>query len=101
MHNTEKRKTKFGIFPKLLAVLVVVSLLPLLIVWYLNYQTTMKRVTRSAHERLEYVSDTLVARINDWMEMNTRMLRENAAVPAIRSMDPELQKPVLKAIKAE
>jgi len=99
--RTEKLETRLGIFPKLLIVLILVSLLPLLIVWYLNYQTTMKQVTLTAHERVEAVSDSLVARVNDWMDMNSRMLRENAAEPGIRSMDPEEQKRNLSLIKAE
>lgn len=101
IQNTQPRKTRFGVFPKLLTVLVVVSVLPLLIVWFLNYQTTMQQATQTAHERLEAVSESLVAQVNYWMEMNTRMLRENAAAPAIRSMDPERQRPVLWVIEQE
>lgn len=85
----------------MLTVLVLVSMLPLLIVWYLNYQTTIKRVTLTAHKQVETVSDALVTHINDWMDMNVRMLRENAAESAISSMDPEQQKPNLRLIKAE
>ncbi len=101
VQNTERQKTGFGIFPKTLTLLVLASVLPLLIVWFLNYQTAMKQATLTAHERLEAVSEILVARVNDWMEMNTRMLRENAAAPAIKSMDPERQKPVLRVIEQE
>ncbi len=101
VQNTERQKTGFGIFPKTLTLLALASVLPLLIVWFLNYQATMKQVTLTAHERLDAVSEILVARVNDWMEMNTRMLRENAAAGAIRSMDPERQKPVLTVIQEE
>ncbi len=99
--KTEQTTTRFGIFPKLLLVLALVSLLPLLIIWYLNYETMMQQVRLTAHQRVEAVLDALVSRVDDWVEMNTRMLRQNAAEPDMRSMDPEQQKPILEAIKAE
>lgn len=100
-HNKDKLKSRFGILPKLLIVLVLVSLLPLLVVWYLNYQTMMQQATLSARERLEAMAEVFVGRANVWMDMNVRMLRENAAEPDIRSMDPERQKPILRIISAE
>ncbi len=99
--KTERLKTRFGVFPKLLMVLVIVSLLPLLIVWYVNYQTTMKQVTLMAHNRMQTATNALASRVNDWMEMNTRMLRENAVEPGMRSMDPRMLKPSLGSIKKE
>ena len=98
---SETKATRFGIFPKLLIVLAIVALVPLLVVWYLNYQTMMTQVTLTAHERMESVANALATRVNDWMEMNSRMLRENASESRIRSMDPEQLKPDLKLIKTE
>ena len=100
MQKTERPKTRFGIFPKLLTALLLVSLLPLSVIWYLNYQTMMEQATLTAHQHMDSVLDSLVVRGNDWMEMNTRMLRQNAAEPDIRSMNPEEQKPILRAIKS-
>ena len=97
----ETKTTRFGIFPKLLIVLVVVALVPLLVVWYLNYQTMMTQMTLTAHERIASVASALANRVDDWMDMNSRMLRENAAESGIRSMDPEQQRPDLKLIKTE
>ena len=94
-------RTRFGILPKMLIVLVLVSLLPLLVVWYLNYQTMMAQVALTANERMESDAKALVTRVDDWMEMNSRMLRENAAESGIRSMDPKQQRPELKLIKTE
>jgi methyl-accepting chemotaxis protein len=99
--KTTNARVKFGIFPKLLIVLVLVSLLPLLVVWYISYQTSTERIMRSANERLQAFSDALVIRVNDWMDMNTRMLRENAQAPSMRSMRPESQRPILRLIKEE
>ncbi|MCP4409055.1 MAG: HAMP domain-containing protein [Gammaproteobacteria bacterium] len=99
--NNQKPKLGFGIFHKLLIVLVLVSMLPLVVVWYVNYNTTTAQLTQSVHQRLESLTGTLVTQVNDLMEMNYRMLRENAAEPAIRSMVPNRQKPILRLIKAE
>jgi methyl-accepting chemotaxis protein len=99
--KTQKPKLRFGIFHKLLLVLVLASTLPIIVVWYANYRTTTTLITRNVHQRLESVADTLVTQVNDLMEMNYHMLRENAADPNIRSMDPIKQRPILQQIKKE
>jgi methyl-accepting chemotaxis protein len=45
-------------------------------------------------------AEGLVGKINGWADMNLRVLRENALLPAIISMDSNQQKPVLKAIQS-
>jgi methyl-accepting chemotaxis protein len=100
-HNNEGRGPRFGIFAKLLILLVLISLLPLLVVWFLNYQSTLNQVREAAQERLEATSNLLATHVADWIEMNSRMLRENAASPSMRSMDPEVQRPILRLTKDE
>jgi methyl-accepting chemotaxis protein len=100
-NKAHQSKLRFGIFHKLLIVLVLASTLPIIVVWYVNYRTTTALITQNVHQRLEAISDTLVTQVNDLMEMNYHMLRENAADPAIRSMNPEKQRPILRLIKKE
>ena len=92
---------RFGIFHKLLFILVAVSITPLTVIWYIHYRTTMAQINENVHEHLEWVSSTLVTRVNDWLEMNYRMLQENAAEPAIESMKPAEQQPILRLITEE
>ena len=91
-------KLRFGIFPKLLITLVAISVIPLSIVWYINYHVLTATITMQVNERLDRISDGLLKHVNDWMEMNYRMLKENASLPAIKSMDTNTQKTILKLI---
>lgn len=100
-NKAQKSKLRFGIFHKLLIVLVLASTLPIIVVWYVNYRTATALITHNVHQRLELITDTLVTQVNDLMEMNYHMLRQNAADPAIRSMDPTKQQPILRQIKKE
>ncbi len=93
-----KSKIRFGIFHKLLIVLVAVTIIPLLVVWYIDYNSTKQRINQYVHERLNQAAAALVARIDDWVEMNYRMLRAHAALPAIQSMDAEKQRPILRLV---
>ena len=97
----QEARLRFGILPKLLIAMASVSAIPLLIVWYIDYQSTMARINRHVSERLDLVSDALVAHVDDWVEMNYRMLHENAALPDIRAMEAEKQNPILKLIRNE
>lgn len=92
---------RFGIFHKLLLILVAVSIIPLTVTWYIHYRTTTEQINQNIHEHLEWVSNSLVTRVNDWLEMNYRMLQLNAAEPAIKSMKPNEQKPILNLITKE
>ncbi len=92
---------RFGIFHKLLFILVAISIIPLTIIWYIHYHTTTEQLNQNIQQHLEWVSNTLVTHVNDWLEMNYRMLQENAAEPAMKSMNPVEQKPILGLITKE
>jgi len=89
---------RFGIFPRLLAILLLVSLIPLLAVWYIDYAATTARVNQQVNQGMRLVLRELSGYVDSWVEMNNRMLLQNAEIPEIRSMQADRQDPILATI---
>jgi len=96
-----KLRLAFGIFPKLLLTMLVVTLIPLGAIWYLDYRTESENLSNQVEQRLSSQADTMVGYVDAWVEMHLRMLRQNAALDDMGSMDAKKQKPLLRAIAAE
>jgi hypothetical protein len=91
----------FGIFPKLLLTMLVVTLIPLGAIWYLDYRTESENLSNQIEQRLSGQADTMVGYVDAWVDMHLRMLRQNAALEDMAAMDGKKQKPLLRAIAAE
>jgi methyl-accepting chemotaxis protein len=91
-------KVRFGISQKLLIMLLVVALVPMLSIWYLSYQDITTLTEEKVNKELVAINSELVSHVNDWVDMNKRMLKQNAALESMRSMTGSRQDPVLKSI---
>jgi methyl-accepting chemotaxis protein len=91
-------RIKIGIFHKLLTVMIIVALVPMSVIWYVDYHATKKHLKQHVDERLERITHTFVTHVNDWVEMNHRMLKTYAELPAIKSMQATQQNPILTLI---
>ena len=96
-----KMRLTFGIFPKLLLTMLVVTLIPLGAIWYLDYRAESESLSRQIEQRLSAHADTLAGYVDAWVDMHARMLRQNAAIDDMSSMDAQKQKALLRAITAE
>jgi methyl-accepting chemotaxis protein len=96
-----KLRLSFGIFPKLLLTMLVVTLIPLGAIWYLDYRAESESLAGQIEQRLSSQADTMAGYVDAWVDMNVRMLRQNAALDDMSSMDAQRQKPLLRAIIAE
>jgi hypothetical protein len=94
-------RLSFGIFPKLLLTMLVVTLIPLGAIWYLDYRAESESLAGQIEQRLSSQADTMAGYVDAWVDMNVRMLRQNAAIEDMSSMDALRQKPLLRAIVAE
>jgi methyl-accepting chemotaxis protein len=92
---------RFGILGKLLITMMVVMLVPLATIWFLDYRTSVEHLSADIEERLSAQADSAVGFINAWVDTNLRMLRQNARLEDIVSMDPRQQAPVLQSIIRE
>jgi methyl-accepting chemotaxis protein len=96
-----KLRLSFGIFPKLLLTMLVVTLIPLGAIWYLDYRAESESLAGQIEQRLSSQADAMAGYVDAWADMNVRMLRQNAALDDMSSMDAKRQKPLLRAIAAE
>lgn len=94
-------KLRLSIFPKILITMLFVALVPLCAIWYSNYSDANERISNSIDHQLTDVSTKLVQFTDYWVMIHHRMLKQLAATPAIQSMDPKRQKPVLKSMVDE
>lgn len=95
-------KTTFSlnIFHKLWLTLLVVTLVPLVSLWYVGSKEAKEVLTYNISQNLIGTTNTVAASINGWDDTNLRQLRQTARLEDIRSMRADRQNPVLKAVAA-
>jgi len=94
-----KPRFTLNIFHKILLTMIVVALIPLAGLMYIGGYQIEENWRQNAHLNLTLTANGLVGKVNGWVDMNLRVLRQNTQLPAIISMDPVQQKPILKAIQ--
>jgi len=90
-----------SIFQKILIAMLFVAVVPLSVIWYINYQNTIEQTTDGVNQQLANVSDKLSSFVNSWVTMNLKVLNQNAAVKDMVSMDSALQNPILRSVLNE
>ena len=90
-----------SIFQKILIAMLFVAVVPLSVIWYINYQNMIEQTTDGVNQQLANVSDKLTSYVNSWVTMNLKVLNQNAALKDIVSMDGAQQKPILRSVLDE
>jgi len=94
----DEKKVRFGILFKMLLVMVLVSTIPLAVVWYISHNASQKAISQDVDNRLSSMADQLRSYVESWIDMNVRVMRQNAMMPDMVTMDGALQKTALEAI---
>src|SRR5262249_12215096 len=94
-------RVTLGIFPKLFLAMIIVAVVPVGAIWYVDYRASLERRTSDINERLSTHTAAAVAYVDGWVEMNFKMLRQNAALDEMASMDPKKQRPILRSVLNE
>lgn len=81
--------------------MLLVSTIPLAVNWYATNQSNTERISESVGQRLQDTATALGTFVDGWIEMNTRMLKQNARLPAMKTMQGDVQKPILESIVDE
>jgi len=89
---------RFGIFQKILLTMLLVSLIPMGTIWFLDYRSSIEMSTRQVEQQLSGYSTKLSQHVDDWVEMNSRMLKQNAQLDGITSMSGSAQTPILQSV---
>jgi methyl-accepting chemotaxis protein len=99
---SQQAKTRgVGIMPKIMLAMLLIATAPFGAIWYLDYQQSSQQITEQVKNELGLTADGLTTYADGWVEMNRRMMRQNAGTQAIRSMDGATQAPVLAGLVAE
>lgn len=91
-------KTKFGISQKLSLMLLVVALVPFVTIWFFAYKSITDLTTEKVNQGLASINSELVVAVDAWIDMNERMLVQNASLPPMQSMLEFHQTQILKTI---
>jgi methyl-accepting chemotaxis protein len=97
----EKRKTGFGLFYKIILLMLVVSLVPFAGYWIISFNESSERVRSHTEKLMSRTAEGLSNQVDEWIDKNVRVLKAAARLPEIKTMDRLLQEPVLKAIQKE
>ena len=93
------QKVRFGLFGKIITVMLIVSLLPFVIFWGITLRETNERIRTDTETLMAETASGLENQINGWINNNVAILRTAAKLPEIKSMDGILQKPILETIQ--
>ena len=99
--SVENKGVRFGIFGKILTTMLIVAVIPLSIVWYLDYTRIRGGLEQNVEQKLSNTAQLLANEVDQWVRMNQKVLQQNAALEDITSMQAERQKPVLRSILNE
>ena len=93
-----KQTTVASFFVKTAVTLSVAATVPVGIQEYFNYQFNYKHYTNKWNHWAAAKSDTMTESLDDWIEMNVKMLKQSATLASIRSMKSDQQTPTLRLI---
>ena len=94
-------RVRFGLGFKLLVLMLAVSLVPLSLLWGINYSTSSARIQGDTELLMAQTAEGLGRQVDEWIDKNIRLLKLAAQMPEIRSMDKGRQEGVLKSIHEE
>jgi len=94
----ERQKVRFGLFPKIMIVMLTISLVPLALFWLISYRETSNLVRADTTEIYSLTAETLGQQVDNWVDNNIWVLRAAASHPNIQSMSRPLQEPLLRDI---
>ena len=93
------KKIRFGLFPKIIILMLIASLLPLGVYWAITSKKSSDRVRESTENLMAQTALGLSNQVDEWVDKNVRVLKAAAGLPEIIAMDRTLQEPALKAIQ--
>jgi methyl-accepting chemotaxis protein len=95
------QKVRFGLFGKIITVMLIVSLLPFAIFWGITLRETNERIRTDTEALMAQTARGLGNQVDGWINNNVSILRTAAKLPEIVSMQEEQQKPILKTIQKQ
>lgn len=95
------RKGGIGLTAKLIAIMLLVSLLPLGAFSFVSIKGTRDRIVQNQEQLGGQVTEGLAAQVDEWIDKNLRILKAVADMPAIQSMNRTSQETLLKVVREQ
>lgn len=95
---TEREGAGFKIIYQILITMLVIAVIPLGGLWYIGIYQSRQEWTANIYQNLVQNTEHLARSVDDWTTLNLRLLEQNAATPAILTMESRMQNPVLKTM---
>jgi len=95
------QKVRFGLFGKIITVMLIVSLLPFAIFWGITLRETNERIRTDTEALMAQTARGLGNQVDGWINNNISILRTSAKLPEIIFMKGEQQRPILKTIQKQ
>ena len=95
------QKVRFGLFGKIITVMLIVSLLPFAIFWGITLRETNERIRTDTEALMAQTARGLGNQVDGWINNNVSILRTAAKLPEIIFMEGEQQRPILKTIQKQ
>jgi len=95
------QKVRFGLFGKIITVMLIVSLLPFAIFWGITLRETNERIRTDTEALMAQTARGLGNQVDGWINNNVSILRTAAKLPEVIFMEGEQQRPILKTIQKQ
>jgi methyl-accepting chemotaxis protein len=95
----ETPKPRFGIMAKSLVAMLVVGFLPLTLFAAVTLRQQAASSRADAQAAVRQNAERIAAQVDEWFDKNVRVLRAASSLPAVSTMQPEAQTPVLTAVQ--
>jgi len=97
--HARQKKFRFGLTAKLFIMMIFVSLVPLLLFWYITLKQTPEQLRYDAKKNMNQISIGIAKHVNEWFDKNIGILKTFAKMEDMISMDRFLQEPLLETIR--
>lgn len=94
------QKVRFGLFGKTIVVMLLISILPFVVFWFITFKETSERIRSDSEALMVQTAKGLGDQVDAWINSNFNVLRTAGGLPGVASMAREQQEPILKAVQA-
>jgi len=95
---TRPTKFRFGLTAKLFVMMITVSLVPLVMFWYITFNKTPDQIREDTKRNANQLSLGIAKHVDEWLDKNVRILKTLANLEDMISMDRILQEPLLATL---
>lgn len=94
-------KVRFGLSPKIIIVMLLISLMPLTLYWSVTFKESSRFIRTDTEILMAQTVKGLGGQVDEWIDKNILILRTAARLNDMASMDRVKQEHILKAINQE